>query len=186
MTTLTVLMAADQAARWHAGQRRKGAAGEPYIGHLLEVAALVAEADQSNTDLIVAALLHDAIEDQPISRETIADQFGERVAELVEEATDDKSLPKSVRKQLQIETAAQKSRDGKLLKLADKISNLRSISESPPADWSIERRTAYIEWSVAVVTSGLLGHSDRLDKRFDEARKRAEQSLVDATRVSEL
>ena len=186
MTTLTILKAADQAARWHAGQRRKGAAGEPYIGHLLEVAALVAEADESNTDLIVAALLHDAIEDQPISRETIADQFGERVAELVEEATDDKSLPQSVRKQLQIETAAQKSRDAKLLKLADKISNLRSIAKSPPAHWPIERRSAYIEWSVAVVTSGLLGHSDWLDEQFDVARRKAEQSIVDATGASKL
>ena len=99
MTTLTVLKAADVAARWHAGQRRKGTTGEPYVNHLLEIAALVAEADEGNTDLIVAALLHDAIEDQPISRETIAAEFGKRVAGLVQEATDDKSLPKPVRKQ---------------------------------------------------------------------------------------
>ena len=132
MTTLTVLKAADVAARWHVGQRRKGATGEPYVNHLLEVAALVAEADEGNTDLIVAALLHDAIEDQKISRETIAAEFGERVARLVEEATDDKSLPKPVRKQLQIETAPKKSRDAKLLKLADKVSNLRSVALSPP------------------------------------------------------
>lgn len=180
MTILTVMKAADLAARWHAGQRRKGAAGEPYIGHLLEVAALVAEADEHNTDLIVAALLHDAIEDQPISRETIADQFGERVAKLVEEATDDKSLPQAVRKQLQIETAAAKSRDAKLIKLADKISNLRSVAASPPANWPIERRSAYIEWSVSVVTSGLLGQSDWLDQQFEEAREQAEQSIGEA------
>ena len=103
MTTLTVLKAADVAARWHAGKRRKGATGEPYVNHLLEVAALVAQADEGNTDLIVAALLHDAIEDQPISRETIAAEFGERVASLVEEATDYKSLPKPERKRLQID-----------------------------------------------------------------------------------
>ena len=177
MTILTVLKAADVAARWHADQRRKGAAGEPYVNHLLEVAALVAEADQDNTDLVVAALLHDAIEDQKIPREMIAEQFGERVAGLVDEATDDKSLPKEVRKQLQIQTASKKSRDAKLLKLADKISNLRSIAASPPAHWPIWRRRTYIDWSVAVVTAGLLGVSDWLDEQFVVARKLAELSI---------
>ena len=176
MTTLTVLKAADVAARWHAGQRRKGATGEPYVNHLLEVAALVAEADEGNTDLIVAALLHDAIEDQKISRETIAAEFGERVAGLVQEATDDKSLPKPVRKQLQIETAPKKSRDAKLLKLADKISNLRSVALSPPSHWSDQRRREYVDWASAVA-AGLVGVSDWLDKQFEEARKLAERSI---------
>jgi (p)ppGpp synthase/HD superfamily hydrolase len=105
MTAPTIMRAAHRAAEWHKDQRRKGAAGEPYIGHLLEVAALVAEADEGNVDLIVAALLHDAIEDQPISWEQIEEEFGERVAGLVMEATDDKSLPKAECKRLQIETA---------------------------------------------------------------------------------
>ena len=88
-----VLSAAQTAARWHAKQRRKGSAGEPYFNHLLEVAALVNEAAQGeDTDLVVAALLHDAVEDQGISRETIAEEFGEDVAGLVMEVTDDKSL----------------------------------------------------------------------------------------------
>ena len=144
MTNPLILRAAETAARWHAGQKRKGAAGEPYVGHLLEVAALVAEADGDNIDLIIAALLHDAIEDQGVSRATIAANFGERVAALVEEVSDDKSLPKATRKELQIETAGAKSRDAKLLKLADKTSNLRAIATSPPADWPQERRSAYV------------------------------------------
>ena len=146
------------------------------MNHLLEVAALVAEADEGNTDLIIAALLHDAIEDQPISRETIAAEFGERVAGLVEEATDDKSLPKPERKRLQIETAPKKSRDAKLLKLADKVSNLRSIAASPPSHWPIERRKAYIDWSCAVA-AGLVGISDWLDGQFEEARQSAMKSI---------
>ncbi len=147
------------------------------MNHLLEVAALVAQADGGNTDLIVAALLHDAIEDQPVTREMIAEQFGERVAGLVQEATDDWSLPKQVRKQLQIETAPNKSRDAKLLLLADKVSNLRSIASNPPADWSIGRRQAYVNWAADVATAGLLGVSDWLDAQFDEARKQAEESI---------
>ena len=182
MTTLTVLKAADVAARWHVGQRRKGATGEPYVNHLLEVAALVAEADEGNTDLIVAALLHDAIEDQKISRETIAAEFGERVARLVEEATDDKSLPKPVRKQLQIETAPKKSRDAKLLKLADKVSNLRSVALSPPSHWPGQRRREYVDWASAVA-AGLVGISDWLDKQFEEARKLAVHTALSGARA---
>jgi (p)ppGpp synthase/HD superfamily hydrolase len=175
------MRAAHRAAEWHKDQRRKGAAGEPYIGHLLEVAALVAEADEGNVDLIVAALLHDAIEDQPITREQIEEEFGERIAGLVMEATDDKSLPKAERKRLQIETAPHKSRDAKLLKLADKISNLRSIAASPPAHWPLERRAAYIKWSVNVVEAGFLGLSPFLDQRFAEAREEAERGVAEAT-----
>src|SRR3569833_2739407 len=91
-----VLRAADQAARWHVDQRRKGEAEEPYINHLLEVASLVAEATAGNDhELVIAALLHDAVEDQGISRETIAQEFGERVAGIFSEVTDDKNLPKA-------------------------------------------------------------------------------------------
>src|SRR3954447_26827036 len=129
---ITVLRAADAAARWHAHQRRKGAAKEPYVNHLLEVASLVAEATQGNDpDLVVAALLHDAIEDQQVPSELIAREFGSKVAGIVEELTDDKSLDKADRKRLQVETAGKKSREAKLIKLADKTSNLRAVANSP-------------------------------------------------------
>src|SRR3954463_272216 len=107
---VTVLRAADAAARWHVHQRRKGSAQEPYINHLLEVASLVAEATHGeDPDLVVAALLHDAVEDQEVSYELIAREFGKRVADLVREVSDDKTLAKEVRKQKQIETAREKS-----------------------------------------------------------------------------
>src|SRR5690349_10136183 len=99
-----VMKAADAAARWHVDQRRKGAAREPYVNHLLEVASLVAQASQGrDPDLVVAALLHDAMEDQGITREALAAEFGDAVAEVVAEVTDDKSLPKAERKRLQVE-----------------------------------------------------------------------------------
>ena len=155
---LLVLQAANAAARWHVNQRRKGEAAEPYINHLLEVAMLVAEATEGkDTELIMAALLHDAIEDQRITAENIAEVFGDDVAAIVQEVTDDKSLEKAERKRLQIVNAPKKSDRAKMLKLADKISNLRGIAAAPPADWSVERRLDYVRWA-REVADGLSGH----------------------------
>src|SRR5438874_5425997 len=107
---LLVLKAADAAARWHVHHRRKGPAEEPYINHLIEVAMLVADATGgTDTNLVIAALLHDAIEESEVPKELIAETFGEDVASLVAEVTDDKSLPKAERKLKQVETAAMKS-----------------------------------------------------------------------------
>src|SRR6478752_9825369 len=123
---IAVLRSADAAVRWHVHQRRKGAAKEPYINHLLEVARLVADATEGrDPDLVIAALLHDAIEDQEVPPKLIEREFGKKVADLVEEATDDKSLDKEERKRPQIEKAANKSKFAKMIKLADKASNLR-------------------------------------------------------------
>ena len=145
---IAVLRATDAAARWHVHQRRKGAAAEPYVNHLLEVAVLVAEATEGrDPNLVIAALLHDAIEDQEVPRKIIADAFGESVAKIVEEVTDDKDLDKHVRKKLQIENASKKSRAAKILKLADKTSNLRAIAASRPPDWTVKRRLEYVVWA---------------------------------------
>jgi (p)ppGpp synthase/HD superfamily hydrolase len=174
---IAVLRAADAAARWHVHQRRKGAAEEPYINHLLEVATLVAEATQSrNPKVIIAALLHDAIEDQEVPRDFIAQEFGDDVAALVEEVSDDKSLEKHQRKRIQVETAHRKSDDAKRIKLADKTSNLRASTFSPPPDWSVKRRLEYIQWSKDVV-SGLRGASRFLEEEFDRTVKEAERSI---------
>ena len=183
---VTVLRAADAAARWHVHHRRKGSAEEPYINHLLEVASLVAEATSGkDPSLVIAALLHDAIEDQEVPQELIAREFGQRVANLVKEVTDDKTLPKEVRKQTQIETAPTKSKDAKIIKLADKTSNLRDITLSPAPTWSVRRRLEYIDWAKKVV-AGLRGASPWLEKQFDRAAKDAEQSVAVPLRPSNL
>jgi (p)ppGpp synthase/HD superfamily hydrolase len=180
---IAVLRAADTAARWHVHQRRKGIAQEPYINHLLEVASLVAEATGgTDPNLVIAALLHDAIEDQGVTSEMLAGEFGEQVADIVMELSDDKALPKEERKRRQVENAAKKSHKPKLIKLADKTSNLRAIASSPAADWSVERRLEYIEWSKAVV-NGLRGTSPWLERQFDEAADRAMKSLNPMTKV---
>lgn len=172
---VNVLKAADAAAHWHVNQRRKGAAQEPYINHVIEVASFVAEATEGkDPDLVIAALLHDAIEGVKIPRELIAEQFGEDVASLVVEMTDDKSLPKPERKRRQVETAPKKSPRAKLLKLADKVSNLNSVAASPPSHWPVQRRLDYVAWAKAVVAA--LGDDvDRsLQEQFARAADRAE------------
>ncbi len=171
-----MLKAAERAAHWHTAQRRKGAAQEPYVNHLLEVARLVAEATGGqDPNLVVAALLHDAIEDQPVSRAAIAQEFGEDVAGLVMEATDDKSLPKEQRKRLQVEHAAEKSPRAAILKLADKTSNLAAMVVSPPASWGTSRRLEYVHWAREVV-AGLRVENAWLQERFADAADAAERA----------
>ena len=172
--------AACFAAKAHTGQKRKGARQEPYVNHLAEVALLVAQATQGgDVDLLVAAWLHDAVEDQSVSAAEIAERFGQDVADLVFEVTDDKSLPKEVRKRRQVETAAAKSPRARLLKLADKTSNLIAIVDSPPSDWDIERLRDYVEWAIEVVDAGCRGLNPALEAQFDTAAKRARSVFAD-------
>lgn len=174
---VSILQAVDAAARWHVDQRRKGAAQEPYINHLLEVASLVTQATGgTEPNVVIAALLHDTLEDQNVKAGTIASQFGQHVADIVVEVTDDKSLPKAERKRLQVEHAPHKSREAKLIKLADKTSNVRAVADSPSPDWSVERRLEYVEWARSVV-AGLRGASPWLEEQFDEAADRAQKSI---------
>jgi guanosine-3',5'-bis(diphosphate) 3'-pyrophosphohydrolase len=161
-------------------QRRKGAAKEPYINHLLEVATLVAEATEGkDPNLVVAALLHDAIEDCEVPYKVIAKAFGSDVADLVAEVTDDKTIEKSERKKLQADNASKKTTRAKVLKLADKTSNLRALASSPAPDWSVKRRIEYIDWA-RKVAAGLRGANASLEKQFDDAARTAEQALLPA------
>jgi (p)ppGpp synthase/HD superfamily hydrolase len=171
---LKILYAAHLASHWHAKQRRKGAAREPYVNHLIEVAHLVGLAGASE-DVICAALLHDAIEDQGITATRITREFGADIAALVCEVTDDKSLPKADRKAIEIAVAPSLSPGAKVIRLADKISNVRSLGLSPPADWSTERRLEYVEFCRKVV-AGLRGTNAMLEKLFDEAAAAARET----------
>lgn len=161
------LEAAQFAAEKHSAQRRKGAAAEPYLNHLLEVAGLVNLANEErDIDLMIAALLHDSIEDAGVTKEELEERFGADVAQLVVEVTDDKSLPKSERKRLQIVNAAKSSKRAQAIKLADKISNLRSLIKSPPVDWTEERKAEYFDWAKRVV-DGLTAPNSILKAEFD-------------------
>jgi len=131
---------------------------------------------EATRSLVIAALLHDAIEDQEVPCDIIAREFGKEVAELVGELSDDKTLEKSHRKRLQVETAHTKSHGAKLIKLADKTSNLRAIAFSPPPTWSVKRRLEYIHWA-REVAQGLRGTSPLLEEKFDRAAEEAERSV---------
>ena len=162
-----VLSAALFAAEKHATQRRKGAAAEPYVNHLIEVAELVSAANpETDTDLVIAALLHDTIEDAGVTDEELRERFGTDVAHLVVEVTDDKLLPKEERKRLQIANAPNKSARAQVIKLADKISNLRAILSSPPVDWTERRKAEYFDWAQQVV-EGLATPNPALKTEFD-------------------
>jgi guanosine-3',5'-bis(diphosphate) 3'-pyrophosphohydrolase len=162
-----VLRAAHFAADRHREQRRKGAKAEPYVNHLLEVAELVASAlAEPDPNLVMAALLHDTVEDVGVTKEELIATFSEDVANLVMEVTDDKSLPKKERKRLQVATAPHKSVRAQVIKLADKVSNLRAILASPPTDWSVERQREYFEWAKQVVDA-LSAPSPSLKAEFE-------------------
>jgi (p)ppGpp synthase/HD superfamily hydrolase len=160
------------AAKKHTDQRRKGERAEPYVNHLIEVADLLAQhTDGKNTDLICAGILHDTIEDTGTKYEELKKEFGENVADIVKECTDDKSLPKQERKRLQIVNAPHKSDEAKMVKMADKISNLRSILDSPPPDWDLSRKQQYFDWAKQVV-DGCRGVNAALEMEFDNTYSR--------------
>ena len=162
-----ILQAAAFAADKHRLQTRKDKDATPYINHPLALACLLAyECAEQDQTLLIAALLHDTIEDTQTTFEEIASRFGKDVAEIVQEVTDDKSLAKEERKRLQIVHASTASYTAKLVKFADKICNLREILGSPPAGWALEGKRKYFDWAKEVVDQ-MRGTHGRLEQLFD-------------------
>jgi guanosine-3',5'-bis(diphosphate) 3'-pyrophosphohydrolase len=169
--------AAELAAHRHNGVARKGRGSEPYINHLAEVANLLAAAtDGADAELVAAAWLHDSIEDTGTTREELVQKFSERVASLVVECTDDMSLPKSERRRLQVVHAPHKSSGAKLIKIADKISNIRARILPDPSTEERDDLADYTDWAEQVV-AGCRGGNAWLDKTFDEAVAKARSTL---------
>lgn len=165
------------AADKHAKQRRKGPEDTPYINHPIEVAEILINVGEiGDTDTLVAAILHDTIEDTKTTAEELGSLFGSNVLSLVLECTDDKSLPKAERKRLQVVHAPHKSPKAKLIKIADKISNVKDLVREPPTDWSLDRVREYLDWSERVV-SGLRGENAHLDELYDASLKSARKQL---------
>lgn len=172
-----LLEAISFAAAKHRDQRRKGANAEPYINHPLEVANILATTGKiSDHNILIAAVLHDTIEDTETTAEEITLIFGEEVCSMVLEVTDDKGMSKQDRKLRQIEHAPHLSLGAKHIKLADKISNIRDILNNPPAKWPEERKLEYIEWGERVV-AGLRGVNAELEYLFDEVIESARQNF---------
>ena len=173
----TVLEAASFAAKKHRDQRRKDAEASPYINHPLAVAnVLASEAGVTDHTLLTAALLHDTVEDTETTFEELEERFGSEARSLVEEVSDDKTLSKSARKELQVTSAPTMSDAAKQLEIADKMCNVRDIANGPPAGWSRERQTEYVEFATRVV-AGCRGINAKLDRAFDEAAAKARRRL---------
>jgi len=167
-----LLKALAFAAYKHRDQRRKDADASPYINHPIALAdVLVNEGGVTDVEVLCAALLHDTVEDTATTHEELVNAFGSRIARIVAEVTDDKRLPKAERKRLQIEHAPSISDEAKLVKLADKLCNLRDVADRPPAKWDLERRREYFEWAKQVI-DGLRGVHPRLEAAFDRAYAR--------------
>lgn len=173
-----VLKAAYFAAEKHREQRRKDAAQTPYVNHPIAVAETLRIFGVTDVNVLVAALLHDILEDTEASPGEIAQGFGMGVLAIVQEVTDDKSKPKQMRKDLQIEQASELSEGARLVRLSDKICNLLDISTHPPVGWSVERCLQYVDWCEAVVHQMPATHTG-LEMRFEtlceEARRAFEQ-----------
>ncbi|XP_075215781.1 metazoan SpoT homolog-1 [Lycorma delicatula] len=165
--TLLILRCANFAAVKHKDQRRKNADKTPYINHPIGVANILSEEGGiTDPDVICAALLHDTVEDTNTTFEELKTHFGSRITNIVAECTDDKSLPSDERKQLQIVNASGSSHEAKLVKLADKLYNLRDLTNEPPVGWSEEKRANYYVWAQKVI-EGLKGTNDALERKLD-------------------
>jgi GTP diphosphokinase / guanosine-3',5'-bis(diphosphate) 3'-diphosphatase len=168
VTIAIVMRAAQFAAEKHRHQRRKDAHASPYINHPIALANVLAnEGGVTDPEVLCAALLHDTIEDTETTAEELRTQFGEAITAIVLEVTDDQALSKEERKRLQVEHTPHASHKAKLVKLADKICNLRDIIHSPPAKWPLERKQEYFDWAVRVVAGARDAHPG-LAAIFDE------------------
>jgi guanosine-3',5'-bis(diphosphate) 3'-pyrophosphohydrolase len=167
-----ILRAVAFAERKHRGQPRRDKDKSPYIHHPIAAANILAnEGGVEDPVVLAAALLHDTIEDTSATPQELIELFGDEVAAIVLEVTDDKALDKAERKRLQIAHAAGKSHKAKLVKLADKTANLRDMVDIPPADWNLERRREYFDWAKQVIDE-IRGTNGRLEAAFDAAYAR--------------
>ncbi len=172
-----ILQAVHFAADKHRDQRRKGVEASPYVNHPIQVAELIARVgDVDDVAVLIAAVLHDTVEDTETTFEELEEVFGLQVRDLVAEVSDDKSLPKAERKKLQVEHAAHISDRAKLIKIADKTCNVRDVANSPPEDWDMQRRIAYLDWANRVVGS-CRGTNLNLERYFDETLARGTEAL---------
>jgi (p)ppGpp synthase/HD superfamily hydrolase len=183
--TTLLLAALKFAARKHSRQRRKDLEATPYINHPIEVAEVISRIGGiTELPALQAAILHDTIEDTETTPQEIEDYFGQEVRLLVQEVTDDKSLPKQERKRLQVEHAPDLSTSAKQIKIGDKICNVSEITPTQPAEWPLQRKLEYLDWAEKVV-SGCRGSNPDLEQHFEAVLKKRRELLVSLRSKSE-
>jgi (p)ppGpp synthase/HD superfamily hydrolase len=173
-----VLKALKFAAEKHSRQRRKDSDASPYVNHLIDIAEILASVGGiADLATLQGGILHDTIEDTETTADELERVFGPEVRRLIEEVTDDKRLPKLERKRLQIEHAPYLSTRAKLIKISDKISNVRDVTHSPPAEWTLQHRQEYLDWTERVV-SGCRGCNQALENLYDRTLAMGRQILM--------
>jgi (p)ppGpp synthase/HD superfamily hydrolase len=174
--TTQLLHALDFAALKHRDQRRKGPGHTPYVNHVIGVAHTLASVGGiTDVAILRAAVLHDTLEDTETTEQELEDLFGRDVLQLVQEVTDDTSLPKDERKRRQIETAPRLSDRAKRLKLADKICNVTDVVDDPAEGWMTQRRTEHLDWAEQVI-AGCRGVNGALEAHFDRLLERGRRA----------
>lgn len=175
--TTRIVQAIHFSAQKHKTQKRKNSKQTPYICHPVGVAhRLAIDAGIDDEDVLIAALLHDTVEDTDTTLEEIERLFGSRVAEIVDEVSDDKTLPKHVRKQQQIDHAPHISHEAKLVKLADKLDNLTDLLTDTPIGWEPQRVTQYFDWAEKVIR-GLRSTNEPLETAIDDVLANREMAI---------
>ncbi len=178
-TTIQVnlLNAVIFATKKHQGQKRKGKNQDPYIFHPLNVAKVIMEIGHIvDQDIVIAAVLHDTLEDTTATIKELTKYFGLKVTDIVAEVSDDKSLDKNERKQRQVRHAPSLTYGARVVKLGDKLVNCRDILSSPPAGWSKRRMQEYIQWAFDVIEQ-IRGTNNYLEAAFDTLVIEAEEQL---------
>jgi len=177
--TAVLLEALRFSADKHRDQRRKDRGASPYINHPIAVAHVLATVGGVN-DLttLLGAVLHDTLEDTDTTPEELEEKFGREVRVLVQELTDDKALPKTERKRLQIEHARLASQRAQVIKVADKICNVLDVTYSPPANWSTQRRREYLDWTERVV-AGCRACNHALERHYEDVLRQGRAALDD-------
>ena len=148
----TMMRAIEFATDAHKAQKRK-ASGEPYIIHPIRVLRILTEAGITDDTVLIAAVLHDVVEDTSVTLDEITRVFGKRVSNFVFEVTNNPDLSKVDKKKAQVTKASNMSSGAKLIKMADMIDNLSDLLVAPPPDWTKERVKGYFVWKYVIFSS---------------------------------
>uniref|UniRef100_A0A8R1XYA5 Guanosine-3',5'-bis(diphosphate) 3'-pyrophosphohydrolase MESH1 n=1 Tax=Onchocerca volvulus TaxID=6282 RepID=A0A8R1XYA5_ONCVO len=163
-----IIKAVDLAARRHRKQRRKDATQTPYVNHPIGVAYILTNEGQiTDTATVIAAILHDTVEDTKTTDEEIRRMFGDEIADIVKECTVVKSIKREIRMKSQLEKASKLSRKAKLVQLADKLYNIRDIERCTPCGWTKQHVAEYISFAKDLL-SNIRGTHDYLETALDD------------------
>jgi GTP diphosphokinase / guanosine-3',5'-bis(diphosphate) 3'-diphosphatase len=172
-----VIAALRFAAFKHRYQQRQSGDDQPipYLNHPIEVMGILSEAGITDPNILSAALLHDTLEDTETTIDELTDAFGPIITGLVIEATDDQAPPRAERYAAQIAKVPSYSHDAKLIKIADRIANIRD-SLVPPKTWSRERQLGHFAQSQTIVNL-MRGTHAVLESMYDAAYQDAEKII---------